>query len=590
VSVLTTQALTIRAATTTIEANTTQLFNPSVKAGTTTLAGLSIVLITITYWILIERDGYLVSTAKIPFAPLKGNLERLLDVTWPDEGQVRQDLPIAEMKRGRWVAIKNCARKISKGKKDGKGDEDEKENGEALVEANWEVNGEGREEENGKGKGKEKDVEKHEEGVKKQCPIRLLYVGRLQDEQHSKSDARTAKGLRQCAAKPEETTEHKMWIIGSAPGSRSVVQMMIWEWVTMWLMLVTLVNTLLYNGFATHERTQDSWPRLVVIIALTVFLVIHVIYTWHSFSSSMTYVVASSTWSMLHRANFVVVDEAQLSAYLENDFRPIMFKELSSSGPGSPYAASLVHAKLPKRRTGLESLHLDAERSKELDEALKYLRSVQDLEYDNVQKAADKALDLAKANSTVMLSVSVATAFSTWTSKALLDNVSTQIGSLSLLASASLGLGAMFSSALQMSTLNSSTHQLLSAKETVINGKPLGYARYRQREEDMRGAGFTKDTLTPHRVTLWHLISALNFWRKLLVVWFGPAYALLPSRKEAERMSENTSFQIKITVREQPVTFTTALTDKHMKDGVNGESIDAINVCFTGYGLNLALY
>jgi hypothetical protein len=71
-----------------------------------------------------------------------------------------------------------------------------------------------------------------------------------------------------------------------------------------------------------------------------------------------------------------------------------------------------------------------------------------------------------------MTGIIISTGCIVWTA-ALQNNQDNQLGSLALLASLSLGVAAMFTSAVQLNILNSSFRQILLLKEVKINGHAI---------------------------------------------------------------------------------------------------------------------
>jgi len=101
--------------------------------------------------------------------------------------------------------------------------------------------------------------------------------------------SRIAKGVRQCVATPEGHTErHRLWLTSGSPLTKNIVQLLIWEWVSLWLMLLMLISVLLFNGFFTNELGIDSYPRLAVTLIYTVSTLIHFLYVWNACSRFFT--------------------------------------------------------------------------------------------------------------------------------------------------------------------------------------------------------------------------------------------------------------------------------------------------------------
>lgn len=358
--------------------------------------------------------------------------------------------------------------------------------------------------------------------------------------------------------------------------TKAVVQLAIWEWVSFWLMCTTVATTVIFNGFTIDVLSNDSGPRLVVIVIYAGCYLIHAYFVWSSVLHFLTQVGAGAAWSLLHRARFAVVDRSRLFDHILDGTRPLNFTELEKSSAGSDFTPMTYEAVLPGRAHPPQRIQRSPEEIKELEAAMKSMKNDQEKARSSFHTAAENALERIVANAAAMLGICIVTGFTTYTAKPLLDNSSTQIGSIALLGSALLGLAAMFTSALHLSTMNKAYQQILSMKELKINGNAIEYVT--KRSNQIGVVGFTQGSLKAKKVTLWHLFQAMNWWRKMLSLVFGPAYALLPNADDDARRSTDTSFECNIDVRGQDVVFTTGRTSRHRRQQSNGENIEAINV------------
>ena len=413
-----------------------------------------------------------------------------------------------------------------------------------------------------------------DESERHQNNIRLLYLGALSSEP---MEHRVAKGLSECRARVNrEIRGRHLWLTSGSVATKAIVQLAIWEWVSFWLMCTTVATTVISNGFTIGVLSNDGWPRLVVIIIYAVCYLVHVCFVWSSVLHFLTQVGAGAAWSLLHRARFAVVDRCHLFDYINDQTRPLNFTEIEKSSAGSDFIPMTYEAVLPGVPNRPPAIQRSLSETKELEAAMKSLRHDQEKARSSFQTAAESALERVIANAGAMLSICVVTGFSTYTTKPLLDNSSTQIGSIALLGSALLGLAAMFTSVLSLSNMNTTYQTLLGMKELKINGKAVEYAT--RRIYQGRVVGFTQGSVHATKVTLWHLLRAMNWWSRILSLLFGPAYALLPTADDDTRHSTDASFEYKIDVRGQDVVFTTAGTSRHRTHQSNGENVDAIAV------------
>jgi hypothetical protein len=299
-----------------------------------------------------------------------------------------------------------------------------------------------------------------------------------------------------------------------------------------------------------------------------------------------------STWSLLNRANFAVVDVPQLQRRLEypHDDIPIDFRIIDKASeeftPGR-YSAHLEHEVPSPEKTSIPHVveaapvlsapiksgaHLEDER--ELRDAVGTISKIQERERENCIAAVDAALDRVVVNGMLMVGIIIASGFSTWSTSISRD---IQAGSLALLASLSLGGAAMFTSAVKVTMANSSFMEMLYLKEVKINRQSVEYNK--KRVSAYSGVGFTYETVKARTVRPHDLIKITGFVDMLLFLLFGPAYSLLPTKADQIRASTGTQFSLTTSIRHAIVVLTTGGTDQHSKDE-KGINMEAINVCY----------
>jgi hypothetical protein len=86
------------------------------------------------------------------------------------------------------------------------------------------------------------------------------------------------------------------------------------------------------------------------------------------------------------------------------------------------------------------------------------MEATQRTERETVRRASRETLDRVIANAMILLSITLSSGFSAWTSAQVTENTpnkfsSSQLGSLALMASLALSAAAMLASALQLSVL-----------------------------------------------------------------------------------------------------------------------------------------
>src|SRR5437764_15485083 len=98
-----------------------------------------------------------------------------------------------------------------------------------------------------------------------------------------------------------------------------MVQLAVWEWTCVWMVLGMILSAISFDGFLTRERGPDSFPRLVVIMIYAGAFCTHSWWVWRTFRNFFTLVVAGASWSLLDKASFVSVELPQLAARLVGD-------------------------------------------------------------------------------------------------------------------------------------------------------------------------------------------------------------------------------------------------------------------------------
>jgi hypothetical protein len=518
----------------------------SFKMVETFLAILSVTLVTLVYSFLIQRGSLMSTTAMYPKRSIEANIGKLLSLGWPDSSSDATDIS---------TSLQADTREKS-------------------------------------GSGAKSTQRSNPDS------IRLLYLGKMLTDSHTD---RVAKGVLQCAATPVGSKHRSpLWLTSGSPLTKNIVQLLIWEWASLWLLIFMITATLMYNGFFINQLNLDSYPRLTVMLIYSSAFLVHVFYVWSVCSSFFTSVASGAAWSLLERARFAVGESKKLRRRAIGkhfEFRSI--DKASSEYVPTTFSALFKHE---TQLAGLEedvrpaSIHEgndddDEEDPKDVRAALSTLDAAQKSERRVATDSVAKALDRVISNAMVMMGVTLSTGFSAWTSQQTTDNSpnnfnSTLIGSLALLASLSLGAATMFTSAMHLSIMNSSYRTIVSLKETKINGHAVEhYKKRRLREVPL---SFSSGTVPESKVSFAD-IFATNRWRSFIgVMFFGPAFALLPEARHHHRTSEDIEFDLTVKVRGRDVMLTTGGTNQHAR-GRDGANVEVINVCYTGrYGEVLA--
>ncbi|KIV77692.1 hypothetical protein PV11_09475 [Exophiala sideris] len=524
-----------------------QRMSIGIKITETLLAVISVGIVTVVYRLLIRRGTLMSTTAIYPRSAVEKNVGKLLSSSWPDYSEDITKNRVAE-----------------------------------TQESNSNSGG-------GSLPVRHRDSER----------IRLMYIGKMRSDDDGKL---IAKGLFDSRAEPRsQCSRARSWLTSGSPLTKTVVQILIWQWVTFWLVLLMVLATLIYNGFFTGQLAIDSYPRLTIVVLYTLGYLAHSVYLWRVISDFLTNVGAGAAWSLLERANFVVCHHHVLRRHQTG--RPFVFKGIDKASKEhvpTTYKAVFRHETVAPVQRHDDSTADDCRSEHASDDpqavkaALATIKKAQEDERDAARDAASLALDRITSNVMIVTGIILSSGFSSWTSSQATENTpnnfnSQQIGSLALLASLSLGAAAMFTSAMHLSVMESSFHTILSLKETKINGHAVDH--YKKRSSTSSTLSFTNHdsdisgnttahagNLTACRIGFMDILTMTKVSNIAHVLFLGPAYALLPDRRDHIRTSKNLQFDLFAQVRDSTVVLTTQPTNEHALTG-EGTNVEAINVC-----------
>lgn len=398
--------------------------------------------------------------------------------------------------------------------------------------------------------------------------IRLLYVGKLDGE-----TPRWARGVEQCEDAPKRRIDTPpVWLTTGSTLTKSMVQLAIWEWVSIWMVLAMVISTLLFNGFFTNNKRPDNYPRLIIMMIYFAGFCVHSWYVWKTCKSFFSLAAAGASWSLLNKAAFASVDATQLDAALKGGPPPVLKQvgKLARSDTFPPIEGCYlkdVSVSQPQMNTGPVNTNEDMG-------AITTMNGWQRREVDSTMEAGKTALERVVTNVMTMLGITITTGFSGWTSVLVTTDSTSQLGSLALLASLTLGAGAMFSSAIDLSVMVSSFRNVLFLKEVMINGQALAHVQ--KRRSKITSIGFTQGSVTMRPVRVRDLAKSSHLWS---LIFFGSAYVLLPSEKDHSRQAAGAEYEFAIRLREKSVLFTTADTGRHQAVADDG-TVESINVCY----------
>ncbi|KAL6786540.1 hypothetical protein J3E68DRAFT_419979 [Trichoderma sp. SZMC 28012] len=507
------------------------------------IAVVAVGLVTLVYTLLIQRGSHIATTCLYPRRPIEINISRLLNVAWP----------LSSEEVGTLWKPKTPSQK-----------------------------------------------------AQPDSTIQLFYIGKMEGDLR---DGLVAKGRLQTIAEPIGAENRRpVWLTSGSPLTRNVVQIIVWEWVSLWLMLLMAISILLFNGFFTNDLNLDSYPRITVTIIYSAAFIAHFFYVWAVSLDFFKLVFAGASWSLLERSKFVIGETLKLQGHSVG--ASFKFRSIDKANEayvpttfdaklGNPTLGSPTFLPLPPTSSSVnvaqEQDTEPAEDAAELKAALEVINTSQKTEREYATEASRLALDRAMANAMIMMAVTLSDGFASWTSSQFSadtpnNTTTTQIGSLALLASLSLGGTAMFSSAMQLNIMKSAFRNILSLKETKINGLALHvHRKTRPRISSFSGTfhlkpvAFTELNSVPSaNVKIEDLFAAnrsLGYSGLVGMLVFGPGYAMLPRLSDYDRQSAEIEFDFVAPVEGGQVILTTRETDCHAKGQGTG-NLDPVIACY----------
>lgn len=399
--------------------------------------------------------------------------------------------------------------------------------------------------------------------------IQLFYIGKMTGEPEEENVAKcrqestaTLKGLEK---------KRPIWLTSGSQLTKNLVQVMVWEWISLWLTLLMVLSTLLFNGFFTNDFTLDSFPRLTIVLIYMTSYFIHFVFTWIVSLEFFKLVFGGASWSLLGGSEFVIGDTMKLESHVPGT--SFNFRSIDKSNEA--YNPLQLKARLGKRTTLKVLETAESETTKLENEqhrfALATINTSSKTERETATESSRLALDRVIANSMVLMAVTLSSGFASWTStqhtSETPNNMSAnQIGSLALLGSLSIGAAAMFSSAMHLNAMKSSFRTILSLKEIKINGMAVDYIQA-SRSSDRKPISFTESGGVPlAEVKLADFFASnrsygwLGYFGMAIL---GPGYALLPRLGDHERKSAEVEFEFTAPLSRGEVIVTTRRSDKH---------------------------
>jgi hypothetical protein len=195
---------------------------------------------------------------------------------------------------------------------------------------------------------------------------RSIYLFNIGTMKSDNSAEKVAKGRNECLANPLGPEQRRaLWLTSGSTLTKNVVQLLIWEWVSIWLVLLMTFGTLLFNGFFSDDLNPDSYPRLTVMLIYLAAYATHFCFVWLLCLKFFRIALGGAAWSLLERAKFVVADGAKLQSHsfgkpygfrainkANENFVPTVYDALIASPRSVPPVVSSFEVDDPHRSSG----------------------------------------------------------------------------------------------------------------------------------------------------------------------------------------------------------------------------------------------
>lgn len=305
-----------------------------------------------------------------------------------------------------------------------------------------------------------------------------------------------------------------LWFPTTSPVMRSVVQLVVWEWVTLWLVLIMIINTLIYNGFlGGGMATSDRFPRLFLISIYALLFLFHLWNTLYVFASTYTSVTLQASWGSVYRGSFFhrsdvkssffnVLGPGTSSLLTGLDIDPVVGAKSLETYVNPYEEGTVVVTKNGYKCPATRVYHRDKKGGLRDNPLFKKLIAKQDSEIKAFESASALALERIIFNMTLIFGLCLSTGFAAWIEQPLNDATSTQIGSYALLAFVSAAFGASFASLSHLGIIRRSAKELLRLTEHAIGAGYNTTMGYSVEVSEPPASGFTTKWLPKQPVAL----------------------------------------------------------------------------------------
>lgn len=342
------------------------------------------------------------------------------------------------------------------------------------------------------------------------------------------------------ALRPSEASAIRIRIF--SPVMRSLVQAAVWNFVSSWLVVVMVTNTVVFNGFASNNLTNDSVLRLVLVGA---YATANLLAQWHVSAQlyhNFTCTVFQKCWTYLS-SDFVFLGYDEYRSfrmgreYNDEPNRPEMWATLDLELFGKTersenYSLCTLPGRCRDENVGIGNLSgrsfLKIGPVHPESDFDAFNKPVRDAEIKAYEKTAEATLEKMLANVAALLGICLATALAPWTSVDKNDATASQLGSYALLLTISAGVLAIVGIFGQLRNATESARRLLKFQERAIDAAATGKEWANSPLDFKPLFSFSAGIENQLNVTATGLWRMASFEGKLGSILLGPALTLIP--------------------------------------------------------------
>ncbi|KAG8163837.1 hypothetical protein KVR01_005755 [Diaporthe batatas] len=311
-----------------------------------------------------------------------------------------------------------------------------------------------------------------------------------------------------------------------SPVMRSLVQAAVWNYVSCWLVVVMVTNTVVYNGFATNNLSNDSVLRLVLVGLDFIFVNADAYRSDRVDKESKCYLTGlenrapEEVWATLGLELFGKSE--RLHTY--HPIYRINFREVTKRQYGTERRMFWdLHDK--RCQAHVREWYNGKTGPSAFD---KITKPVREAELKAYEKAAEAVLEKTLANTAAMLGICLATALAPWTSTDNTDATASQLGSYALLLTISTGFFAITGIVGQLQNATRSARTLLKLQERTIYAAATDTNTANSPLHDGPPMSFTEGIQGQLAVTSLKLWKQASLGGKMGSIFLGPALTLIP--------------------------------------------------------------